>query len=126
MIFFGSPPALQGAEEFAAAGDVEAAALLGEQLADVDVAAAFDGVADGRVDRRERLGDLPIVVQQRRLGIDIGRRADLAGDFLGRDVFAIKLAVFVVEEIHGSRLFRRGILVARRTECEIRLRSRAA
>ena len=37
---------LEGAEEFAAAGDVKAASLFAKEFEDVDVAAALDGVAD--------------------------------------------------------------------------------
>ena len=39
-------------------------------------------------------------MQEGGLGIDVDGRADLARDFLGGDVFAVKLAVFVVEKIH--------------------------
>ena len=39
---------LERAEQLAAAGDVKPAALVGEELADVDVAAALDRVADRR------------------------------------------------------------------------------
>jgi hypothetical protein len=92
---------LQRAEQFAAAGDVEAATGLGKQLAQIDVAAAFDRVADGRVNRLERVRDLPVVVQHRGRGIDVGRGSDVARDALDGNVLAIKLAVFVVEEIHG-------------------------
>ena len=46
---------LKCAEEFSAAGDVKAASFLGEQLADIEVAAAFDGIANRRVHRGKRL-----------------------------------------------------------------------
>ncbi len=100
--FFGIAAGLEGAIELAAAGDVEAAALGREELADVDVAAAFDGVADGGVDGLEGLGDLAVVVEEGGLGVDVGGRADVAGDFFGRHVFAVKLVVFVGEEVHGG------------------------
>ena len=58
---------LQRAEQFAGAGDVEAASFGREQLEDVQVAAAFDRVADRRVDRRKRVGELAVMAQEGRL-----------------------------------------------------------
>ena len=66
----------------------------------MDVAAALDRVADRRIQRRERLGDLAVVMQQRCLGIDIAGRSHVARDLLRGDILAIELAVFVVEEVH--------------------------
>jgi hypothetical protein len=52
------------------------------------------------MNRSKRLGDLAIVMQKRRLGIHIRRRAHLAGNPLDRNVLAMQLAVFVGKEIH--------------------------
>ena len=66
----------------------------------IDVAAAFDAVADGGTDGRKRLGDLPIMVQQGGFGVDVSGRTDLFGDGRRRHVFTIEFAVSIIEEIH--------------------------
>ena len=60
------------------------------------------GVADHRVQRGERLGDLAIMAKKSRLGIDVRGSAHLIGDFLGGEILAVKLAGFVFKEIHGQ------------------------
>jgi hypothetical protein len=100
--FGGIGAGLEGAEEFSAAGDIESAPFGGEEFEDVDVAAAFDGIADRGLGRGEGIGDLVIMMEECGLGIDIDRGADVARDFLGGDILAVKLAVFVVEKVHIS------------------------
>jgi hypothetical protein len=67
----------------------------------MQVAAGFDGVADGGVERLKGVGDLAVVMEQGGLGINVNGGADLRGDARGGDVFAMKLVVLVVEEVQG-------------------------
>ena len=98
-------PRLHRAEKLTAAGDIKAAAFFAQKLEDIDVAAALDRVADGRVDLGESIAHLAVVMQKRRLGIDIQRRAELSRQLLGGDILAVKFAILVVEKIHSGRGF---------------------
>ena len=94
---------LHGAEQFAAAGHIKSATFVGKHLAKIDIAAALDAVADGRLQRRKRVGDLAVVPEQRGLGVNISRRPHLRRDAAGGDVFTIKFAVAVVEKVHRKQ-----------------------
>src|SRR5690606_16898527 len=75
---------------------------LGQQPADVQVAAALDGETDSRVDRRKRAGDLVVVVQNRLLGVDVSGRAKLFGNLAGLHTLAVQLTVLIEELIHPN------------------------
>jgi len=94
-------PRLERAEQLAAGGHVHPAPLLDQHLADVQVGVGLDRVADRRVQRFERIRHLPIVPQQRGLGVNVDGRSHLRRDAGGRDILAVQFAVLVVEEIHG-------------------------
>src|SRR5690606_2374833 len=83
---------------------VETAPFRRQDLADVEVAAALDGVADRCVQRREGFGDLPVMVQECGLGINVNSRPDLSRDLGSRDVLAIQLTVSIVAEIHRAAI----------------------
>ena len=93
---------LQGAIEFAAAGDIKPAPSFGQDAAEVDVAAALDREADGRIYRGEGVGDLPVVMQDGLLRVDIGRRAKVAGDLFGQYILTGQFTVTVDECIHST------------------------
>src|SRR5262249_29456444 len=98
---------LKRAKELAVAGHIEPAAGGGEGFQDVDVPAAFDAVANGRVERFERLGDLAVVVEKGSLGVNVRGRAHLRRDLRGRDILAVQFAILVIKEVHklGVRVY---------------------
>ena len=65
-----------------------------------EVAVGLDAVADERLGGREGRLNLLQVVQQRRLAVDVQRRAVLLGQFGDGDVLAVEGAVAVVEVVH--------------------------
>src|SRR5205814_6887871 len=93
-------PGLECAIQLTPAGYIKAASLGREKLENIDIPAGLDRITNRCLQRRKRLRDLPIVMQKRRLGINISRRPHLAGNPLDRNLLAMKLAVFVVKEVH--------------------------
>ena len=91
---------MQGAVQLAAAGHVEAGAVLGHEPADGEVAVGLDAVADERIDGGEGLLELAQVVQQRGLAVDVQRRAVGLGEGADGHVFAVEDAVAVVKMVH--------------------------
>ena len=90
-------PRLLHAVQLPAADDVEAAALLGHEPQDVDIAASLDREADGRVELGIRLLHLLQVVEERAFTVDVGGRADLGCDSLDVHVFREQSAAFVTK-----------------------------
>ena len=89
------------AEQLAAAGHIDAGAVLDHEAADGQVGVGLDAVADERIDGGEGLLELAQVVQQRGLAVDVQRRAVGLGERADGHVFAVEDAVAVAEMIHS-------------------------
>ena len=76
--------------------------MLDHEAGEVQVAVGLDAVADKRLGRGEGRLQLAEMVQQRRLAVDVQRRAVLLGQLRHRDVFAVQDAIAVVEMVHDS------------------------
>ena len=98
----GSPPASPHPVQLARRDDVEPAAVLGHHLEDAQVRVGLHRVADQRVDLGERRLERLERPQDRRLAVDVQRRAEPLGQLGRRDVLAVQLPVAVVEGFHGS------------------------
>ncbi len=96
------------AEQFSARDDVEAAAVLGEELQDAQVRVRLHGVADQRVDLGE--GFLKGLELARESGgaVDVKGGAVLPGEVGDGDLFAVELVVSVFEGVHGRLGFGSG------------------
>ena len=103
--FCGVAACLEDAVEFAAADDVESAAVIAEESEDVDIAAGLDGVADHGVEIGVGVLDFAEVVEEGGLAVDVGGRAEFPDDEFDVGAFDEESAVFVFEVVH--RLFRR-------------------
>ncbi len=102
--FVGVAAGFEGAEEFAAGGDVHAGAFRDECFEDVDVGKRFDAVADEGIEGGEGFGDAAVVGGEGGFGVDVDGGTDLGGDFGDGDLFGVELAVAVVEVVHGILL----------------------
>jgi hypothetical protein len=91
-----------GAENLAAADHVHAAALLGQKLADVQVAATLDRVADDGGEFGKGLTQTGVVVDEGLPGVDVQGRPGPRGQVVDAHVFAVKLAVSVYKVVHAT------------------------
>ena len=90
------------AVQLAGRDDVEPAAVLGHHLEDAQVRVGLHRVAHQGVDLGVRGLERFERPQDRRLAVDVQRRAEPLGQLGRRHVLAVQLSVAVVEGFHGS------------------------
>src|SRR5205814_10200701 len=91
------------------ADDIKPAAEIGERAEDGKVGVRLHGVANQVIERRQRGLQLPKVVRQRALRINIERCAEFPGERFERNTLAMKLSVNIVEIVHRRQLCQRAV-----------------
>jgi hypothetical protein len=93
-------PGLEAAEQLAGRDHIQAAPQVREELQHGQVRVRLHGEADEVRDRGKGLVEDLEMPGQRRVTIDVGRRADLEGDPVDRDLLAVQVVAAVVEVVH--------------------------
>ena len=87
--------------EFTSAYDIHSGVEIGEVAENGYVGATFHCIADERVCGCEGIGEALVVIAEGLCAVEVGWGVELFCDCFNGNVFAVEVAVFVVEVVHG-------------------------
>ena len=93
---------MKNAKQFSARNDVEASAPFGKPSQQIYVGVRLDGITHQMRDLCEGLVKNSNVSAERGFAVNVDGSADLIGNAIERNVFAMEPAGFIPEMVHGT------------------------